>query len=70
MIVVLLLIMRNHRALASTRTQKKYVFCFCESFEMVFLTYRGQMSAVDITAKSKEAYGLTKVSDLEEATYM
>ena len=27
------------------------------------------MSAVDITAKSNEVYGLTKISDLEEAIY-
>ena len=35
---------------------------------MVFLLYRGQMSAFDITAKSNEVYDLTKIS--EEATYM
>ena len=49
---------------------KKYVFLFCVSFEIVYLPYRGRMSAVDITAKSNDAYGLIKISDLEEATYM
>ena len=35
---------------------------------MVFLMYRGQMSAVDVITESNEAYGLTKIS--EEAIYM
>ena len=34
---------------------------------MVFLLYRGQMTAVDITTESNEAYGLTKISG--EPTY-
>ena len=34
----------------------------------LFLLYRGQMSAVDITAKSNEVYELTEIS--EEPTYM
>ena len=40
----------------------------CESCENILLLYRDQMSAVDITAKSNEAYELTKIS--EEETYM
>ena len=35
---------------------------------MVFLLYRGQMSAVDVITEANEAYGLTKIS--EEATHM
>ena len=70
-IVIVVLLLRNHRGHYSTGTQKKYnfmCFCFCESLEMVFLLYRGQISAVDITTESNEAYGLTKIS--EEPTCM
>ena len=34
----------------------------------LFFLYRGQMSAVNIIAKSNESYELTKIS--EEPTYM
>ena len=39
-----------------------------ELITAMFLLYRGQMSAVNITAKSNEAYELTKIS--EEPIYM
>ena len=69
-IVIVVLLLRNHRGHYSTGTQTRYnfmCFCFCESLEMVFLLYRGQMSAVDITTESNEAYELTKISG--EPTY-
>ena len=70
-VAAVIVIAVNHRGHYSTGAQKKYnfmCFCFCESLEMVFLLYRGQMSAVDVTTKSNEAYELTKTSG--EPTYM
>ena len=68
-IVIVVLLLRNHRGHWNTEKYNFMYFCFCESLvnEMVFLLYRGQMSAVDITTESNEAYGLTQISG--EPTY-
>ena len=69
-IVIVVLLLRNRRGPYSSGPQKKYVISLnvVSLVTNILLLHRGQMSAVDITAKSNEAYGLTKIS--EEPTYM
>ena len=67
--VTVIVILKSRRGHNSTGLQKRYVMSLCcESCENILLLYRGQMSVVDIIAKSNEAYGVTKIS--EEAEYM
>ena len=63
-VVVIVVLLRNRRGPYSSGPQKKYVISLyvVSLVTNIFLLYRGQMSAVDIT---NEAYGLTKTS-----TYM
>ena len=69
-ILIVVLLLRIQRGHNSTRIQRLCVIIFslkfCDNFTT--LLYRDQMSALDITAKSNEAYELTKIS--EEPTYM
>ena len=69
-VIVIVVLLRNRRGHNSRGPQKKYVISlYVVSLVInIFLLYRGQMSAVDITAKHNEAYGLTKLSG--EPTYM
>ena len=69
-VIVIVVLLRNRRVPYSSGPQKKYVISLyvVSLVTNILLLYRGQMSAVDITAKSNEAYGLTKIS--EEPTYM
>ena len=66
-IVIVVLLLRRHD---STKIQRLCVIIFSLKFcdHLHLLSCRGQMSVVDITAKSNEAYELTKLS--EEPTYM
>ena len=69
-VIVIVVLLRNCRVHYSSGPQKKYgISLYVVSLVTnILLLYRGQMSAVDITAKSNEAYELTKIS--EEPTYM
>ena len=69
-VIVIVVLLRNRRGPYSSGPQKKYVISLyvVSLVTNILLLYRGQMSAVDITAKSNEAYELTKIS--EEPTYM
>ena len=67
-VIVIVVLLRNRRGHNSTGPQKKYVISLyvVSLVTNILLLYRGRrVSAVDITAKSNEAYGLTKIS-----TYM
>ena len=72
-VIVIIVLLRNCRGHYSPGIQRLYVIMISShrTFMMtlhLFLLYRGQVSAVDITAKSNEAYELTKISG--EPTYM
>ena len=69
-IVIVALLLKSRRGHYSPGIQRLYVIMTSShgTFIIMFLLYRSQMSAVDITAKSNEAYELTKVSG--EPTYM
>ena len=66
-VIVIVVLLRNCRGHNSSGPQKKYVISLyvVSLVTNILLLYRGRVSAVDITAKSNEAYGLTKIS-----TYM
>ena len=68
--VVIVVLLRNRRGHNSSGPQKKYVISLyvVSLVTNILFLYRDQMSAVDITAKSNEAYELTKLS--REPTYM
>ena len=65
-VIVIVVLLRNRRGPYSSGPQKKYVISLY--LVNILLLYRGQVSAIDITAKSNEAYELTKISG--EPTYM
>ena len=71
-VIVIVVLLRNRRGHYSSRPQKKYVISLymyvLSLVTNILFLYRDQMSAVNITAKSNEAYELTKIS--EEPTYM
>ena len=69
-VIVIVVLLRNHRGPYSSGPQKKYVISLyvVSLVTNILFLYRSQLSAVDITAKHNEAYGLTKIS--EEPTYM
>ena len=68
-VIVIVVLLRNRRGPYSSGPQKKYEIICYECCDKYFsCIYRGEMSAVDITAKTNEAYELTKISG--EPTYM
>ena len=69
-VIVVVVLLRNRRGHYSSGPQKKYGISpnVVSLVTNILLLYRGQMSAVNITAKSNEAYELTKISG--EPTYM
>ena len=61
-IVIVVLLLRNRRGHYSPGIQRLYVIIKSWRSLYVCFSRRNRMSAVDITAKSNEAYELTKIS--------